>query len=120
MKNKKGEYDDLESAKDLALSSYRSFDGGKNSEDLKKAIVIWEQAYTESDVDDKKARINQKVTSLVLLNLVHASLILQNPEAAQTYLNALDKIKSPYKISVLIPALREQIGDVKERVEAVR
>jgi len=39
IKNKKGEYDDLETAKDNALTSYEDFNSGKNATELKEAII---------------------------------------------------------------------------------
>ena len=90
IKNKKGNYDDLESAKDKALASYEDFNGGKNSAELMEAIAIWKMAMNESSLEDKK------VTTILLLNLIEASLIIQNPMDAQTYMKTLKTIKLSY------------------------
>lgn len=117
-KNKKGEYDDLESAKDLALDSYKEFQGGKNNESLLKAIEIWKKAYSESDVEDRKARIDKKVTIAILQNLIDACLVTEQPAEALTYFNALKEIDLPYAVKISLDETENEIKDVKNRVDA--
>jgi hypothetical protein len=118
VKNKKGDYDDLESAKDLALSSYKYFDGGKKTEGLLKAIEIWERVYQESDLESNKARIDKKVTTSILINLVNACLYTENPVDADTYFVALKKINVPYRVQARFNDIEVSIRDLKSRVDA--
>jgi hypothetical protein len=118
VKNKKGEYDDLELAKDLALASYKNFDGGKNVESLNKAIAIWLKAIEESDLESKKARINKKVTIPLLMNLINAYLVTENPAMAQKYFTALKDIKVPYRVEIMLDGIESEIIDLQNRVNA--
>lgn len=118
VKNKKGNYDDLESAKDLALTSYEDFNGGKNSTELMKAITIWKAALKESNVDDKKSRVNKKVTTIILLNIIEASLITQNPIDAKSHMKTLKTIKLSYANTLLVKKLDLKIKNVNKRVQA--
>ena len=118
VKNKKGEFDDLESAKDLALASYKNFEGGENSESLLEAVEIWKKAYAESDLEDRKARINKKVTISVLLNLINAALVTEQPAEAATYFTALKNIKVPYRVEITLDAIDAEIRDLQMRVNA--
>jgi len=118
IKNKKGEYDDLEAAKDNALTSYEDFNGGKNATELKEAINTWKKALKESNIEDKKSRVNKKVTTILLLNIIEASLILQNPTDAKAHMKTLKAIKLSYSNQQLVKKLNIQIKDVSKRVQA--
>jgi len=118
IKNKKGNYDDLESAKDMALSSYEDFNGGKNSTELMEAITIWKAALKESSLEDKKARVNKKVTTILLLNIIEASLIIQNPTDAKAHMKTLKTIKLSYANGLLVKKLEKEIRNVNKRVQA--
>ena len=118
VKNKKNDYDDLESAKDLALASYKYFEGGKNKESLLKAITVWEQTYAQADVESNKARIDKKVTISILLNLINANIYTENPADADKYLMALKKLNVPYRTEQSLPAIEAEIRDLKSRIDA--
>lgn len=118
VKNKKGEFDDLASAKDLALESYKNFQGGENSASLLEAVEIWKKAYAEADLEDRKARINKKVTISLLLNIINACLVTENPTEAATYFTALKNIKVPYRVEITLDAIDAEIRDLQNRVNA--
>ena len=118
VKNKKADYDDLESAKDLALASYKYFEGGKNKESLLKAIKVWEQTLGESDLESNKARIDKKVTISILMNLINACMVTENPADAEKYFLALKKMNVPYRVETTLKNLEPEIRDLKSRVDA--
>ncbi len=118
VKNKQGEFDDLESAKDFALESYKNFQGGKNNASLLKAIEIWKKAYSESDLENGKARIDKKVTISILLNLINACLVTEQPEEAAIYFKALKDINVPYAVEITLTEIENKIRDLQQRVDA--
>lgn len=118
VKNKKGEFDDLEEAKDFAVSGYNNFEYGVENEDLTEAINIWKEAMEESNPEDRKARINAKVTKAILLNLVEASLVLNDPNGALTYLSQMKKVKLNASEKRTVKALENTIADRKLRLTA--
>jgi len=88
-KDKKRDYSDLDEASGLALAGYAAIDGrvaGAASPEFDQAIAIWEAALAESDVNDKAARINRKVTVKLHENLGAAWIALDDPGAAILHL----------------------------------
>lgn len=53
---------------------------------LKKAITIWETAEKESYIDDKRARVNKKVTAITYINLAVAYLWSDDFNKADYYI----------------------------------
>jgi hypothetical protein len=56
---------------------------------LKKATELWETALKESNMTDKKARINEKVTVATIQNVAEAYMWLNDFNTAEMYLNKL-------------------------------
>lgn len=71
------DYSDFIQAYTLAKQGYVSIPNESQkyvNSQLKKAISIWEEAEKESYIQDRKARVNKKVTAIVYLNLAKAYL----------------------------------------------
>ncbi|MEX2379434.1 MAG: hypothetical protein WD530_01725 [Vicingaceae bacterium] len=119
VKNKKGEYDDLEKALSLATSAYNASKNDKEAAkaDLSAAVKIWDTALRESDVDDKKARINEKVTTMLLFNLSVANMYLDNYDASQKNLNALNNLKLSFSEKNLSEEHKALLDDRRKRFE---
>lgn len=87
VKSKDYGYSDLEEASAIAVEGFKGIKDNSQNKDaqakLKQAISIWEKAMTESTPDDKKSRINKKVTLHVAENLGAAYLYLMEFEKAQ-------------------------------------
>ncbi len=83
-----------------------------------KAVEVWEKTLEQSDVESNKARIDRKVTASILLNLINAYLVLENPADADKHLVALKKVKAPYRIEVLIPKFEAAVSDLRMRIDA--
>ena len=118
VKNKKGEYDDVEKAKDDALAAYKYFEGGKNKEGLMKAVTQWETILQMSDVESNKARIDRRVTASILFNLINAYLVIENPAEADKHLTTLKKINAPYRIESQVPKFETEVRDLRARIDA--
>ena len=118
VKNKDGEYDDLEEAKDFAVSGYQNFDAAGSNDDLEEAISIWETALEESNLEDRKARIDKKVTEAILFNLVEATLYTQSLDQTKMYLKKLGNMKLSYSEKQTFEGLEGLMLDRKTRLEA--
>ncbi len=89
-KHKGHDYSDLIDAYTKAKSGYDLIYQDISKSDakakLKKAISIWEAAVQESDMNDNKARINDKVTALIYVNLAEAYLWMDEWSTADSYI----------------------------------
>lgn len=118
VKNKDGEYDDLENAKNLAISGLKSYVYGKANEDIEKAIAIWETALDETDLTDKKARIDAKVYEEILFNLSKVCLATYQLEKAATYIEALRTIKLSSSEKSELERYETELADRQTRLAA--
>ncbi len=89
-KDKTHDYSDLNRAFDLAKRGYEN--GLAGEKELWSAVEIWEAALQESDLNDKKARINRKVSVKLHESVGIAQLVLgdytasvKNLEKSQRY-----------------------------------
>lgn len=117
-KNKGGDYDDMEEAKEIAVAAYKDFGNGENASALDGAIKIWQQMLNESDLDNKKARVNAKITYAVLANLIEADIAKRDYVEATKYLDQMKDMKLNYAEKQYVEVLEDQIVDLKQRVEA--
>ena len=90
VKNKKGEYDDLENAMFDAKEGYNMLTSRPDEAKAKiaSAIEAWEGALAEGDMDDKKARINKKVLPDLYKNLLLACALTEEFTRAEDHYNA--------------------------------
>ena len=96
-KDKVRDYTDLNNAASLARTGYDAIrksgaEAGRN--DLQQAISIWEQALVESNVNDKTARINRKVTVKLQESIGAAWITLGDPARAVTHLQKASRASS--------------------------
>ena len=84
-------YNKLIDALTFAQSAYSSLamerDKSTAKNNLQKAIILWEEELQESDINEKKARINKKITGLINANLADAYFWSENFEKANFYIN---------------------------------
>ena len=84
-------YEKLLSAYNYAESGYGQVGLDRNKSraktQLNKAINIWEQELKESDLTDKKARINTKISGLISANLADAYFWTEDFEKSNFYIN---------------------------------
>ncbi|MBD3638067.1 MAG: hypothetical protein HUJ25_12000 [Crocinitomicaceae bacterium] len=90
-KFKDHQYNDLTNAYTLANQGYSMIsqkrDRSAAHAKINEAINIWKQMLTESDLNDRKARVNDKVTALLYTNLTEAYIWLSDFDTAEMYMN---------------------------------
>lgn len=120
VKNKDGEYDDVEdgysySKAGLEKFSYKDLD--ENS-DLIQGISMFEAALSEADFNDKKARIDEKVGQALLFNLANIYLATYDIAKAKQKIDALKDLKLNFQEKQALEALENLYNDRKARAEA--
>lgn len=119
VKPKKHNYDDYIEAYNLATEGYEIL--AKDEETAKtkllEAIVIWEKALTESDVNNKKARINKNVTVATYLNLIEAYIWTNQYDKVNEIISKANKVKLSGKEKSLIDDFSNLAKSQKERWE---
>ena len=87
-------YDDLRAAAfDAQFAAGKvAMDRAAAEESMRKATVVWNAALSEADFDNSKARIDRKVAGYLFLNLIQASIILDNVDQAEAQLLEMNKV----------------------------
>jgi len=99
-KSKVHDYSDL-------LTAYTNFQDGvlqlqykdkksQAKDKLQAAITIWEKALTESNLNDKDARIDKNVTSALYVNIMEAYLWMDDFSNAEIYGNKANNMDNKY------------------------
>lgn len=111
-KHKGQNYNDLIDAYTKAKSGYDLIYKDVSKSDaiskLKQACSIWEKALEESDMNDNKARINDKVTALIYVNLAEAYMWMNEWAQADNY------IQKAKIISVAAGKYKREAEDVEQ------
>jgi hypothetical protein len=102
VESKKMNYDDYQSAYDNAHAGYQMLatDNAGGTAKIKAAIETWEKAMTESNPNDKKARVDADVTMATRFNLAEAYLMINdfaNAELQIQKINSSDPSKKEKK-----------------------
>ena len=119
VKNRKGEYDDVEKARDFALSGYKNYTEHQEDaiKDIQSAIEIWEKIMTEVNYDDNKARIDEKVGTALLKNLIFATIMTNEFVKANKYMTDFKKLRLSYDDKQFIDSYEKIYFDLKSRFE---
>jgi len=117
VKNRKGEYDDVEKARDFAISGYKNYTQHQEDavKDLANAISIWEKIMTEVNYDDSKARIDEKVGTAMLKNLIFACIITNEFEKANKYLTDFKSLRLSYDDKQFADTHEKMAAELKAR-----
>lgn len=121
VKDKKGEYEDLNKAFSLMMTGFASADQKKEyiDEEFKNkltwAINIYEGALKEFSTD-KKARINEKVAATLHYNIALAQYGMHELDAADERLNLVKD--GPRPVQTAATRLKEEIQDRRLRLMA--
>ncbi|MFM7594581.1 MAG: hypothetical protein ACKO4Y_00210 [Flavobacteriales bacterium] len=91
VKSKNESHDDLKTAYNNAVLGFKLFGTSEEQGVLKinEAVAAWKNALLESDIEDKKARIDKDVTIALYYNLLEAYFITRNTTEADTILQTL-------------------------------
>ena len=119
VKNRKGEYDDVEKARDFALSGYKNYTEHQEDavKDIANAIAIWEKTITEVNYDDSKARIDEKVGTALLKNLIFATIMTNEFVKANKYLTDFKLLRLSYDDKQFADSYEKIAADLKSRFE---
>ena len=119
VKNRKGEYDDIEKASDFAISGYKNYTLHQEDavKDIANAIAIWEKTMTEVNFDDSKARIDEKVGTAILKNLIFATIMTNEFEKANKYLTDFKLLRLSYDDKQFADSYEKIAADLKTRFE---
>ena len=115
VKNKSEEYDDLEKAKNSAISGYAANKYGIVNQDLIDAIEVWKKAIAEANPEDKKARIDEKVLRAILVNTIEAAFVVNDMKTAEDCLKTFEELKNNNSEREEIKKLKARYQDTKDR-----
>lgn len=118
--SKKANYDDVVAAKEATKTALESLSNESHQVSIEsetlilKAIDMWQAILKESDLEDRKARIDKKVTMAVLENIAYCYFFIQNfSEADKFILQAMNVDKKVWELE-----LRDMIIDAKKRFKS--
>ena len=119
-KGKKYNYDDYEQAFQKAQTAYNMMADNKEeaTKQLQEAIGLWENALKESNVTDKKARVNRDVDFATRLNLIEACCFTDKFDKANTHMTKLYSMSPSKKEKKTMDEMKEFMKDAKTRFEA--
>lgn len=91
VKSKNESHDDIKSAYNNATLGFKLFNTSEEQGSIKlnEAITAWTKALEESDLEDKKARIDKDVTIALYYNLLEAYFITRNTSVADLILQKM-------------------------------
>ena len=121
IRDKDVNYDEYTQAYEKAMKGYNWLTNEDEKQgaidEINGAIELWKKAISESDIENKKARINAKVTEATYLNCAEAYIWLNNYSEAE---NCLIKLKSLNldKYSNKANELTKFISEQKKRFKA--
>jgi hypothetical protein len=102
VKDKKVDYSDYQTAYLAVIEGYNSltenYEKVAAKAKINEAIAIWEKALLESDVENKKARIDEDVTYATYLNLIEAYIFMDDFSKAKSLTAKLTIYDIPRKV----------------------
>jgi len=119
VKPKKYEYDEFFNAYEQIFTGYSYIIENREEADtyIKDAINNWETALKESDKENKKARINLKVTAVTHLNCAEAYCWLNDFQSARRHIMKVKMLKTK-KYDRKVEACQKLIADQEKRYKA--
>jgi tetratricopeptide (TPR) repeat protein len=94
--------------------AYQAFQSGRVNE----AIAIWKKALEESDIQNKKARIDKDVTIAIYFNLLEAYFALRNTTEADAILQTMGRMDISNRDKKQREAYEQAYIDLKLRMAA--
>lgn len=102
VKDKKVDYTDYQNAYLAVIEGYNSltenYEKIAAKAKINEAIAIWEKALLESDVENKKARIDEEVTYATYLNLIEAYIFVDDFSKAKSLIAKLSIYGIPKRV----------------------
>lgn len=116
----KFDYEDYDTALDIAREGVEILRKDENDFSAAKkkfniAFEIWEKALMDSEPENKKARVNEKVTAMTHFNMLVCNFLLKEYDKALQNIENIKTVKKRFSTS---DVLKGTILDTKKRVEA--
>ncbi len=109
VKDKKQDYSDLNNAYLAMLEGYNTlaegYDKAAAKPKIAEAIAIYEKALLESEMDNKKARINEEVTLAIYWNLIEAYIWNDDYAKAKSLYTKFSTFDAPKKYKKYMDAM---------------
>lgn len=120
VKDKKGVYTDLLVAFNNLSAGLKLLidDEVASEEKLKKSIAIYEEALDESDMNDKKARINKNISYAVFFNLLECYFATEKLDKAESILTNLNSLPLSGVQRKLKEEYESLINETRKRMKA--
>ena len=120
IKPKKYKYDDYEAAYEKMKNGYLVLKENENAidevkDDLTKAIEEYKTILKESDINNKKARVNNKVTTLLYVNIAHCYFLMKDYAKASEYYGMAAQLHTNF---LYCGAMKKLAVKLNKRVEA--
>lgn len=118
VKSKNEEYSDLMVAFNEASSALKLLadDSIAAKPQLLHAVENWNKALKESDLNDKKARIDKDLTLVILFNLLEVNLALRNHTAGMQLIQQLNTMSLSNKERTIKSKFETDFSDLKKRL----
>ena len=115
------DYSDLDQAYELSAGAYKTISkkgpNAESNQQLKEALPLWEKALTETNLEDKKARINTKVAQAIHKNMSIANMFLYNNAEALKHAAKANELAGNFTNNT-VAAWRKFIPTLKRRASA--
>ncbi len=119
IKDKKQDYTDMATAYLALVEGYNGLSEDYEKKDAKvkiqEAIAIYEKALTESDMKNKKARINEEVTLAIYVNLMEAYIWVDEYAKAKTMYAKFSTFDAPKRFEKLMEEINKLGKEQYER-----
>ncbi len=120
VKSKNESHNDILDAYNAATLGFKMLatNEAQGKAELDKAIAIWKKALEESDITNKKARIDKDVTIAIYVNLLEAYFALRNTNEADVILQTLGRMDLSNRDKKQVEAYQKAYLDLKLRMAA--
>ena len=120
VKSKNESHNDILDAYNAATLGFKMLgtNEAQGKAELDKAIDIWKKALEESEIDNKKARINKDVTIAIYFNLLEAYFALRNTTEADAILQTMGRMDISNRDKKQREAYEQAYIDLKLRMAA--
>ena len=120
VKSKNESHNDILDAFNTATLGFKMLatNEAQGKTELDKAIDIWKKALEESDLENKKARIDKDVTIAIYVNLLEAYFALRNTNEADFILQTLGRMDLSNRDKKQVEAYQKAYLDLKLRMAA--
>lgn len=120
VKSKNESHNDIQDAFNAANLGFKMLNTNEAQGTMKlnEAIEIWNKALEESDIENKKARIDKDITIAIYFNLLEAYFATRNTTAADEILKTLGRMDLSNRDKKLLESRETAFIDLKLRMAA--